>query len=513
MDRRDFLKLTGSMTAAIALESLFASLARGQEGKPRPNILFLFSDDHAVRAMSPYSDLLDTPNLNRIAKEGATFDQNFCANSLCGPSRANVLTGKHSWANKFLDNSETAKFDGAQQTYPKLLQKAGYQTAVFGKWHLNSDPTGFDAWEILPGQGNYYNPDFITAAGKKRVPGYVTDIIADRTIQWLDKERDKSKPFMLHCWHKAPHRPWMPPLNKLEMFKDKTFPEPENLFDDYSNRASPASKNKMTMSIMQPAFDLKLVRETDTKLPGEYVRMDAKTRAEFIAGYKKENDEFFANPPTGKALTSWRFQRYMKDYLRCISSLDDNIGKVLKYLDDNGLAENTIVVYSADQGFYLGEHGWFDKRWMYEESFRMPLLMRWPGVIKPGTRISAMTQSIDFGPTFLDAAGVTVPADMHGVSLRPLLDGKTPENWRKSLYYHYYEHPGEHNVARHLGVRTDRYKLIWYYETDEWEFFDLQSDPHEMKSLYADPAYAPQIQELRAELERLKKQYGEENAN
>ena len=513
MNRRAFLKTLGAAATALSLESLAGAAQTAPAPKSGlPNILFIFTDDHAVQSIGAYGSKINkTPHVDRLAKEGVVFDRCFCCNSICAPSRAAVLTGKHSHMNGLMTNDD--EFDGSQQTFPKLLQKAGYQTAIIGKWHLESDPTGFDYWEILPGQGNYYNPDFIAAAGTKRYTGYVTDITTDLALDWLKKERDPNKPFLLMCQHKAPHRNWSPGPNHLTLYDDVTIPEPPTLFDDYANRSPVLKENEMTIAgHLTYDYDLKVSgsKEKDvlgqTLRNGELNRMTPEQRAKWDAAYGPKNAEFEKNRPAGKDLVRWKYQRYIKDYLRCVASVDDNVGRLLDYLDQSGLAGNTIVIYSSDQGFYLGEHGWYDKRWMYEESFRMPFLIRWPGVAKPGVRTSALAQNIDFAPTFLDAAGLPVPPDVQGRSLKPLLGGKVPADWRRSLYYHYYE-KGEHNVPPHEGVRTDRCKLIHYYDTDEWEFFDLDKDPREMKSVLSDPDYAAKVAELKAELERLKKEY------
>lgn len=511
MDRRVFLKVVGVGIAGLSTGCV-ASLKQDQVSSKKPNILFIFSDDHAVRSISAYGSTINkTPNIDRIADGGMTFDRCFCCNSICAPSRAAVLTGKHSHANGMMTNLN--KFDGGQPTLPKFLKQAGYQSALIGKWHLKTDPQGFDHWQILPGQGNYYNPDFITKDGKKRYPGYVSDITTDLAIDWLDETRDKTKPFLLMCQHKAPHRVWAPGPDHLTMYDDVKIPEPDSLFDDYSNRSELLKDNEMMIANhMMDDYDLKIAGSTKKDVLGrafknpELRRMTAEQRKNWDAAYEPKNDKFRAANLTGKDLVRWKYQRYMKDYLRCVASVDDNIGRLLDYLDANGLADNTIVVYSSDQGFYLGEHGWYDKRWMYEESFRMPFIIKWPGVTKAGKRTKALAQNIDFAPTFLDAAGVSIPEDIQGESLRPLLKGKTPRNWRKSVYYHYYER-GEHHVPAHEGVRTDRYKLVHFYDTDEWELFDLKKDPQEMKSVYSDPSYASKVKTMKAELAKIKAKY------
>ena len=478
----------------------------------RPNIVFIFTDDHALQAISAYGSVINkTPNIDRLAVEGMTFRNAFCTNSICAPSRAVIQTGKHSHLNGVIDNIQV--FDSAQVTFPKLMQKGGYQTAMIGKWHLKSEPVGYDYWKVLPGQGRYYNPDFRTPDGMQRIEGYVTDIVTDVSLEWLEKHRDKSKPFMLMTQHKAPHRPWLPGPKHLTLYDSITMPEPSNLFDDYENRASGAAIQEMEIDRhMRFPWDLKVppgptdsteFRSWDNRME----RFTPEQLAAWNAAYEPKNEAFMSAELEGKDLVRWKYQRYVKDYLRCIASVDENIGRILEYLEENGLAENTIVIYSSDQGFYQGEHGWFDKRWMYEESLHMPFIVKWPGVTKPGSVNTDMVQNLDFAETFLEMAGLKIPNEMQGTSLVPLLKGKAPENWRKSIYYHYYEYPGAHSVQKHNGVRTERYKLINYYELGEKELFDLKLDPKEMKSVYNDPEYA-QIQiQLEQELNRLKSFY------
>jgi arylsulfatase A-like enzyme len=487
-----------------------STVASGQ----RPNIIFIFTDDHASHAISAYGSKINTtPNLDRLAAQGMLFRNAFCTNSICAPSRAVILTGKHSHLNGVIDNR--VAFDGAQQTFPKLLQNAAYQTAMIGKWHLKSDPTGFDYWQVLPGQGHYYNPEFKTPEGQVKVTGYVTDIVTDLALDWLKTGRDADKPFMMMYQHKAPHREWAPGPNHLTMYDDVTLPEPPTLFDDYANRTSAAKQQEMTLSDhMHLGYDLKVPPSPDDEREYQmwkriHDRLNDQQRDAWDAAYGPKNEAFRKANLTGQDLVRWKYQRYVKDYLRCIASVDDNIGRLLDYLDQSGLAKNTIVIYSSDQGFYLGDHGWFDKRWMYEESLRMPLIVRWPGVTKPGSENKDLVQNLDFAETFLDIAGVKQPADMQGHSIVPLLKGKTPDDWRESIYYHYYEFPGAHMVARHYGVRTDRHKLIHYYEINEWELFDLENDPDELKSVYDDPANAGLIKRLKTELTRLQAQYGD----
>lgn len=464
-----------------------------------PNILFIFADDHASQAISAYGHplkLLHTPHLDRIAREGMLFERCLVPNSICGPSRAAILTGKYSHLNGFYRNGN--RFNGEQQTFPKLLQQVGYQTAIIGKWHLETNPTGFDYWHILPGQGIYYNPPMIRNGQAVKHEGYTTDIITDLSLDWL-KNRDKSKPFLLMCQHKAPHREWAPNLKYLGWNGDQKFPEPETLFDDYSGRGRAEREQDMTLARTFTPMDAKLT-------PPAY--LTAEQRKAWDAYYEPRNAEFRQADLTGHDLVRWRYQRYLHDYLGCILSVDESVGRLLKFLDDEGLAENTIVVYSSDQGFYLGEHGWFDKRWIYEESLTTPLLVRWPGVTRPGSRNANLVSVLDFPETFLQAAGVEVPAEMQGRSLIPLLKGQTPPDWRTSFYYHYYEFPGPHSVRKHYGVVTDRYKLFYFYEPemDYWTLIDRQRDPHELRNVYGEAGYAKVQQELSAELARLRKE-------
>lgn len=498
--RREFLKRLGYMAGSAAALSIVPSCnSTGQiGGKKQPNIIYIMSDDHASHAMSCYNSKINkTPNLDRIANEGMRFTNSFCTNSICAPCRAVVLTGKYSHINGKIDNSRKA-FDGSQQTFPKLLQKADYQTAMIGKWHLRSDPTGFDYWNVLPGQGVYYNPVMIEMGERKKYTGYVTDIITDHALKWL-KERDPNKPFCLMYHHKAPHRNWQPGPKYLTMYDDVTMPEPDNLFDDYANRGRAAKEQDMTIA--------KTMNESDLKLTAPR-NLTSEQKKLWDAAYNPKNEAFRKANLKGKDLVRWKYQRYIKDYLRCIASVDDNVGRVLDYLDESGLAKDTVVVYTSDQGFYLGDHGWFDKRFMYEESLRMPLLVRYPREIKPGSVSDDIVLNLDFAATFLDYAGVPVPEDIQGRSMRAVLRGKTPKNWRTSMYYHYYEYPAVHSVKRHYGVRTQRYKLIhFYHDIDEWELYDLKKDPREMKNVYNDPAYADIIQELTEELKRLRQKY------
>lgn len=502
----------------------FSDAAFGQTStvKTQPNILYIMSDDHARQAISSYDQsLINTPNIDRLADEGVRFTNSFVTNSICAPSRAVLLTGKYSHQNGLRDNRDT--FDGAQQTLPKLMRKAGYQTAMIGKWHLKSEPTGFDTWEILRGQGEYYNPYFLTPEGKKQIPGYATDVITDRAIETL-KKRDKNKPFMMFVHHKAPHREWLPNLKHLGLFTDTKFPLPETFYDDYKGRIA-AKEADMRIDDMFLYSDFKLQDEdfeveTGSGGKGSAVpRLKINNRKQLTAEqlkvwdsyYDKMRAEYREANLSGKELLEWKYQRYMQDYLRCIVSVDENVGRLLDYLDANGLAKNTIVVYTSDQGFYLGEHGWYDKRFMYEESLSMPLLVRYPKQIEAGQISDDIVLNLDFAPTFLDYAGASIPDDFQGETIRPVLQGETPVNWRTSMYYHYYEYPhGWHRVKRHYGVRTQHYKLIHFYnDIDAWELFDLRSDPTEIRNLIDDPAYAGMVAELKVELNRLQVKYQE----
>ncbi len=476
----------GALSAATGCQK-----AKASTGDQPLNIVYIMTDDHTAQMMSCYDTRhINTPNLDRIAADGVRFTNSFVANSLSGPSRACMLTGKHSHKNGFTDNT-TCVFDGDQPTFPKYLQRAGYQTALFGKWHLESLPQGFDRWEIVPGQGDYYNPDFIVESGDTvQVHGYLTDLITDKSLDWLENERDKSKPFCLLIHHKAIHRNWLADTAHLALYEDKTFELPENFYDDYQGREAARAQEMSVIKDMDLIYDLKMDRpDKDSALKARYHsyidRMDSAQRATYDAFYAPIIEDFYARDRKGRELAEWKYQRYMRDYAKVVKSLDDNVGRVLDYLDEHGLLDNTLVVYTSDQGFYMGEHGWFDKRFMYEESFHTPLIMRLPKGMDRRGDIDQMVQNIDYGPTFLEIAGVTEPNDMQGVSLLPLLKGENPDNWRDALYYHFYEYPAEHMVKRHYGVRDGRYKLIHFYnDIDKWELYDLQEDPTEMNNIY-----------------------------
>jgi arylsulfatase A-like enzyme len=505
-----------------ALLTITGCSTPNSSAKAQPNILFIMSDDHAYQAIGAYGSVLnETPNIDRLANEGMRFDKAFVTNSICSPSRAVVLTGKHSHLNGVRGNFEV--FDGAQQTFPKLLQQAGYQTAMIGKWHLKSEPTGFDYWRVLPGQGHYYSPDFRTPQGTVTVKGYVTDVIGDMAIDWLDKKRDTTKPFLMMYHNKAPHREWLPAQRHFGDYMDKPLPEPKSLFDDYSGRGQAAKEQEMeVLTHMGLTGDSKLdpemveakgykdFRNSSNRIYKSMLsRMTDEQRKSWHAVYGPINDEFKKANLKGEELLRWKYQRYMQDYLGTINSVDENVGRVLDYLDRSGLADNTIVVYTSDQGFYLGEHGWFDKRFMYEESFRTPLVVRWPGKVKPGSVNSDLVQNLDFAETFLQAAGVEVPADMQGKSLVPLLEGNN-DGWREAIFYHYYAYPSTHAVKRHYGIRTQRFKLIhFYHDVDEWELYDLEADPQEMNNVFSESKYATVSEELRQKLDELRELYGD----
>ena len=494
-----------------------------QQNQP-PNILFIMSDDHAFQAVSAYGHgLNNTPNIDRIANEGAIFNKGYVTNSICAPSRAVVLTGKHSFVNGKVDNIQA--FDWNQPNFAKDLQAVGYQTALIGKIHLNGLPQGFDYSAVLPGQGHYYNPDFIINGVKERINGYVTTITTELGLDWLKNKRDKTKPFLMLYQQKAPHRNWQSEEKYFSLFDDKTFDFPENFFDDYEGRPAAAAQEMMISATEEQlattngngghgrwGHDFKLLVDPygrDTRFNRELNRFSPEQKEAWLKAYTPKNDQMREAKLKGKELAHWKFNRYLKDYLRTIQSIDDGVGEVLDYLDENGLAENTIVVYTSDQGFYLGEHGWFDKRFMYEESFRTPILMKYPKEIKPGTEINQLIQNLDFAPTFLDYAGVEIPTDMQGESFRKVVSKETSE-WRDAIYYTYYEYPSVHMVKRHNGVRTDRYKLIhFYYDIDVWEMYDLEKDPAEMNNIYYDPGYLEVKKMMHRRFDEMREKYGD----
>jgi arylsulfatase A-like enzyme len=494
----------------------------------RPNIVFIMSDDHAYQAISAYDKrLTQTPNIDRIANEGMLFSNACVTNSICAPSRAVILTGKHSHLNGKIDNY--FPFDTSNVTFPQILQKNGYQTAMFGKLHFGNNPKGFDEFQILPDQGDYYNPDFITKKeGRKKFTGYVTDLITDLTLNWLKNERDEEKPFFLAYLHKAPHREWLPAERHFKEYLKKTFPEPATLFDNYEGRGRASKEQEMNLlTHMNWAGDSKITPENMDKLGIKEShaydkknynhtvgRMNPEQRKAWDDAYGKMNEEFMKRFPsmTDKEKMQWRYQRYMQDYLGSIAAVDDGVGQVLDFLKKNNLDENTIVVYTSDQGFYLGEHGWFDKRFIFDESFKTPLLVKWPGVIQAGSKNTQMVQNLDFAQTFLEAAGIKSPADMQGESLIPIFKGQG-KNFRDAAYYHYYEYPSVHMVKRHYGIVTEKYKLVhFYYDIDEWELYDRVNDKNEMKNVYNDPKYTQVKAELHKKLAALRIKYKDSEA-
>ena len=503
-------KVLYGLTGAIAMGAFVPAQAQ----KKPMNIVFIMSDDHSYQTISAYDKrFISTPNIDWLADNGVKFQESFVANSLSGPSRACMLTGKRSHANGFTDNSKT--FDGGQQTFPKLLQKQGYQTAMIGKWHLTSLPTGFNYWDILIGQGDYYNPDFLSNGKKIRRPGYVTNIIADMAIDWMENKRDKNKPFCLLMHNKAPHRVWNPDTCDLRLYDDVTYPLPKTFYDDYAGRLAAQKQEMSIIKDMDLVYDNKMADKeneihTTTGLEqwgrGNYKRMTPSQRAQWDSYYDPIIKKFKEDKLSGKALAEWKYQRYMHDYMRVIHSVDRNVGRVIEYLRQHGLLDNTMIVYTSDQGFYMGEHGWFDKRFMYEESFRTPLLVYYPGG-KHGV-VKEMVQNIDYAPTFLDVAGAKVPSDIQGQSFLPLLEGKKPANWRQSLYYHYYEYPAEHSVCRHYGIRTKRYSLMHFYnDINAWELYDLKKDPDQMHNIYGKPGTEKLTKNLKKQLLQLQVQY------
>lgn len=467
----------GIELAALAAAVLWSSGAAPVEAASpsRPNVLFIMSDDHAAHAIGAYGSRVNrTPNIDRIAAGGMRFDNCFCTNSLCAPSRAVILTGKYSHANGVVDNGRL--FDGAQQTFPKLLRQAGYETAIVGKWHLKSPPTGFDYWNVLPGQGVYHDPVMIEGGVRKKHAGYVTDVITDEALRWL-KRRRADRPFCLMLHHKAPHANWEPDRKHAAVYGGVEIPEPETFNDDYATRSPQIRDHRLHVGPSQ--WELHFLRRFGS-IPGGM---------------------------TEQQVRRWVYQRFMKDYLRCIASVDDNVGRVLDYLDQAGLSDSTVVVYTSDQGFFLGDHGLYDKRFMYEHSLRMPLLVRYPKEIKPGSTAGAMVLNLDFAPTILDYAGVAVPPDIQGRSFRPIARGTKPADWRTAMYYRFYENG--YGIGPMEGIRTDRYKLIHYlYGQEAWEMYDLARDPNELKNLARDPEHARQTVELKATMEELKKRYG-----
>ena len=509
--------------------SCFISCERGPKNtaQKRPNIIFIMSDDHAYQAISAYDDrFIQTPNIDRIAKTGIRFTNATVTNSICAPSRATILTGKHSHINGKIDNH--FPFDTTNVTFPQILQKAGYQTAMFGKLHFGNNPKGLDQFKILPGQGSYYNPDFITKEeGTINIKGYVTDIITDLTLDWLENERKPEAPFMLMYLHKAPHRSWLMAERHMEEFTQRRFPEPSTLFDDYKGRPAADEAEMSILTHMSWSGDSKILPETMDAMSVPEIgidklrfkfgvdRLDSTQMNNFMQAYSKINEEFITHYPSlsEEDKMRWRYQRYMQDYLGTIKAVDENVGRLLDYLETHDLMENTLIMYTSDKGFYLGEHGWFDKRFVYDESFKTPLLVSWPGKIAAGTTSDEMVQNLDFAQTFLDIAGVEAPNDMQGESVVPLLTGKIEDWTREAVYYHYYEYPAEHMVNRHYAIVTKEYKLIHYYfDLDYWELIDRKKDPKELNNVYDDPQYAEVQARLHQELETIREKYGDSDA-
>lgn len=499
----------------LAAAGLTACGGNVQKEQQKPNIIFIMTDDHTTQAMSCYGgQLLDTPNMDRIAAEGIRFDNCYATNALSGPSRACILTGKFGHMNGFTDNA--SRFDGSQQTFPKLLQQAGYKTGVIGKWHLISEPQGFDHWSIVTGQeeqGDYYSPEFMENGMPVTEQGYVTDVITDKALEFIDS---CDGPYCLMYLQKAPHRNWMPAPRHLGMFNETVFPEPETLFDDYSTRGDAARTQDMSIAhTLQNDWDLKLLTREEILAGGNrlydvYTRMPEEVQHKWDSVYAPRIAEYRSGRLQGKELVRWKYQQFMRDYLACVVSVDEGIGRLFDHLEAKGQLDNTIIVYTSDQGFFLGEHGWFDKRFMYEECQRMPLVMRYPKAIKAGSVTSAIAMNIDFGPTFLDFAGIEIPEDMQGRSLIPVLEngGAVPEDWRDAAYYHYYEYPAEHSVKRHYGIRTADCKLIHFYnDVDQWEMYDMVNDPNETNNVYDAPEYASKRAQMHEILKRVQEEY------
>ena len=488
----------------------------------KPNIVFIFSDDHAPHAIGAYNGWLKsvnpTPRIDELAKQGMLFEKSFCTNSICGPSRAVIMTGKHSHKNGFMNNGNT--FNWNQQTFPKILRKAGYTTALYGKSHLKGNPKGFDDWKVLPGQGDYYNPDLITPKGRVRIDGHCTDVVTDLAVEWLKTGRDKTKPFMLMVQHKAPHRNWMPALRHLPLYDDIKIPEPTTLFDKWEDNAPPARHQELEIDRhMDINYDLFLDLTADYEGTPSQKRQDRSAwrnmkkmtkdqLSSWRAFYGPRDKAFHEANLSGKELVRWKFQRYAKNYLRCVRGVDDSVGKIQDTLKNLKLDDNTVVIYSSDQGFYIGDHGWYDKRWMYEESLMMPLIVKWPGVTKPDSRSVQMVQNLDYAQTFLEMAGAEIPSNMQGRSLVPILKNGKADDWRKSIYYHYYEYPSVHMIPRHYGIRTERYKLIHFYQFgNEWEMYDLKEDPDELTNIYGKADKKSLQKDLKEQLVAIRKFY------
>ncbi|MEP2059352.1 MAG: sulfatase [Maribacter litoralis] len=490
----------------------------GKKNDQKPNIVFIMADDHAIQAISAYghpiSKLAKTPNIDRIAENGAIFQNSFVTNSICGPSRAVILTGKHSHINGFRQNGD--HFNGSQPTLPKMLQQSGYETAVFGKWHLHGYPEGFDHWKIIVDQGNYYNPDFIDNGDTTHIEGYATDIITEDALHWLKQDRTDSLPFFLMVQHKAPHRNWMPALRHTNLYDSVLFPLPDSYFPEFNKQWAAKEQLQTIYKDMYEGHDLKMTTAYgSTELLNnpwttDFDRMTPNQREIWDGAYLKKNNAFHKAKLSGKELAIWKGQRYIQDYMATIAAVDEGVGRILDYLEESGLDENTLVVYTSDQGFWMGENGWFDKRFMYEESFKTPLLMQLPGTIQQGTKINAMVQNLDFAPTFLDLTGYSnLSTDMQGESFVGLLNGTIKEeDFRDVVYYHYYDYPAFHMVKKHYGIRTKRYKLIHFYDDiDTWELYDLERDPKEKTNLIMNSEYANILNEMHIKLDSVQRHY------
>ncbi len=497
-----------------------------KQNQKRPNVIFIMTDDHAKKAMSAYDkSLMETPHLDQLAAEGVLFDRAYCTNSICGPSRAVFLTGKFSHKNGFMSNHDT--FNGDQATLAKYMQKAGYHTSVLGKWHLVSKPQGFDEYNILIGQGEYYNPRFVSSNGDtSKIEGYATNLITDMAINVIENQKKGEKPFFMMLHHKAPHRNWMPDSTHLKAYEEKFYKMPETFFDGYAGREG-AKGQDMRVLDMYWSGDMKLPIYDKKDDPGSggmaehdrasnweaiYNDLNPDQKAAWDEYYQPIIENFYKTKPEGEELAQWMYNRYLNDYTKTVQSVDDNVGRLMSYLKETGLDENTLIIYTSDQGFYLGEHGWYDKRYMYEPSFGMPLVLRYPSKVQAGMRTSKLVQNLDLAPTILDFIGEPVPADMQGQSMKNMLTSLAEDEWRKSIYYHYYQGTGWHHVPRHLGVSMQRYKLMYFYDLKEWELFDLETDPDEMNNLYGKDGYEEITDELKAELKRLVEQYEDNTA-
>ena len=509
------------LACILALATAAPTAAQSGEGSTRaerPNIVFIMTDDHAQTAISAYGTeigrLAPTPNIDRIAQNGALFENSYVTNSLCGPSRATMLTGQFSHMHGFTRNGQ--RFDNGQWNWVRALGQSGYRTALFGKWHLNYSPegAGIDDWAVLDDQGKYYNPDIITPGGRNVVEGYATDIVTDLSIDWLEENAGSDEPFAILIHHKAPHRNFMPALRHVQKYIGTEFPVPTNYFDHYDGRPAAADQEMNIYEHMYEGHDLKMTLEEGSSAlrfnpwTDDFKRMTPEQRATYFGALQPENDAMNAAEMSDREMAIWKYQRYMHEYLGTVAAVDESVGRVLDWLEARGKADNTIVVYTSDQGFYLGEHGWFDKRFMYEESLRTPLVMQYPGHIAPGTRVSVPVQNVDYAPTFLDYAGLPDRATIQGRSLRDVTGGSPPRDWREDVYYHYYEYPGFHAVRAHYGVKSGRYKLMRFYgDINQWEFYDLQTDPSEMDNRIDDPSVQPIVRGLKEKLKDLRARY------